>query len=107
MTNEPARRQYIQEVPKPKGPPMSAAERWGRRWSNFADMLMLPADDVKRFGELMRDIFEDFQAGAVEEGPFFDRMREATDLLPMKKKDALSFATKIYKLLQDQAGDHE
>ncbi|MGI5293307.1 hypothetical protein ACQEVF_59720 [Nonomuraea polychroma] len=110
MTAGPARRRGpVKAVPEPPPEPPPApptkSEKFGRRWFEFAAMLMIPEDDRKKFADLMYDIAEDFQAGALVEADFFDRMREATDLLPMSKKTALEFATKVYGVLKKEMGD--
>jgi hypothetical protein len=90
---------------------MTRAERWGKRWREFASLMLLPDEDAKKFGELMQNIAEDWEAGEMEDGPFYDRMREATDLLPMSRKQAVVFAGKIRTLLQgtweNKHGGHE
>lgn len=106
MTAQPARRRPpLQAVAEPETEPVlgTPAEQFGRRMFDFADLLMGAHVDKRKFGHLMHDIAEDFPH--LTEGEYYDRVRAATDLLPMTKAQALKFAEKIRKKMIEEFGE--
>lgn len=101
MTGESARNpRQIRSLPEPpadKPPvPKTPAERFGKRMFEFADLLLGENDKLK-FGHLMQAIAEEFTE--MSEADYYDRVRDATDLLPMTRAQARSFAVKIHRHL--------
>ena len=104
MSSERAQERLLKPVAKPEGKPpvpRTPAEAFGKRMFDFADLL-LAADEKQRFGHLMQDIAEDFPR--LSDAEYYDRVRSATDLLPMTKAQALAFAEKIRKHLVAEFG---
>lgn len=101
MTTEPARPPFT-VVPEPT-PPRTPAELFGKRMFQFADLLISPDIDKQKFGSLMQAVAEGF--GELSEAEFYHRVKEATDLLPMTRAQAQTFAVKIRGHLKTELGE--
>lgn len=92
-----------QERPEPRTP----AEAFGRRMFDLADILLPPTEEglqeKRKFGHLMQEVAERY--GELDEATFYDRVREATGLLPMTRAQERAFAVKIKVLLEEMARD--
>jgi hypothetical protein len=85
--------------------PRTPAELFGKRMFQFADLLLGVEIDKQRFGHLMQNIAEDFTN--MTEAEYYDRMKDATDLLPMTRKQARAFAEKIRGHLKTVMGNDD
>jgi uncharacterized membrane-anchored protein YhcB (DUF1043 family) len=70
---------------------------------DFADLFLGAGKHRDRFANLMETIAEDYRG--MTDAQYYDRVKAATDLLPMTKDQGLHFAERIKAHLDDILGE--